>query len=327
MAGDDPSEPTRRRTRSLWWPRAADVKRLRIANSQMKRLRVTGERSDLDRVIALLDIDDLAMARLPNRTRRAWCRSLAGAFDLRGELRHSVEDFDRAIALQRFVINSHRPGTPLAARTVDPSRANLAAFLLHRFSHTGERADLDDAIMLARQVLSVTPRTDKHFALYSNNLAVILTARAADGRVGRTPVDEALRLLRDAGSGTPEQVEGSLAHARFLGNYGAALSVSGNLHRQAGDLPRASIELQEAIRCLETATARADPADPIAKVQIASLANARWRLLAARRAGGERVIDSEVAAVIQALEHATDLDLDPRQANQVREALRDVRAG
>jgi tetratricopeptide (TPR) repeat protein len=120
---------------------------------------------------------------------------LAVALDIRGERTGTLADIDEAISLHRQVLDAARPDYPRQPGF----HSNLATSLRHRFQTSGETADLNAAVEMARVAAASNPHPRR--AMYLSNLASLLNDRYEHlGSV--TDIEEAIKVNREAVAAT-----------------------------------------------------------------------------------------------------------------------------
>ncbi|MFD0201092.1 MULTISPECIES: CHAT domain-containing protein [Saccharothrix] len=123
----------------------------------------------------------------------------------RYELHRDPADLDRAIAVLRTAVAGARGAHPALAEC----RVHLGLALTLRFLHHSEFADIDESIAVLRQGLAEATPGKPHDGLRPQ-LALALMMRAQWSR-NPEALDEAVELLREAGTGFPAGTPGYLA--------------------------------------------------------------------------------------------------------------------
>jgi tetratricopeptide (TPR) repeat protein len=120
---------------------------------------------------------------------------LAIALDICGERTGTLAEIDEAVSLHRQVLDVARSDHPRQPGF----HSNLATSLRHRFQISGETADLDAAVEMARVAAASNPHPQR--AMYLSNLASLLNDRYEHlGSV--TDLEEAIKVNRDAVAAT-----------------------------------------------------------------------------------------------------------------------------
>ena len=108
--------------------------------------------------------------------------------------------------------------------------SNLGVALRRRFDRTGALADLDEAITVGRQAVTLTPTDHPELGMYLSNLGIALQARF-ERRGAQVDLDEAITVGRQAVTLTPTN------HPNlgiYLSNLGRAPAGPVRAHRVSG---------------------------------------------------------------------------------------------
>ncbi|MFG2340890.1 hypothetical protein [Streptomyces yangpuensis] len=112
---------------------------------------------------------------------------------------------------------------------------NLMISLGTRYAWTGDEDDLDEAVLVGEEAISVIPPDDPRWAVHASNLSGLLRIRF-DDRGTRPDLDEAVRLSAAAAEATPEQ---DPARSLRWSNLSNALAARFDLRRHPDDLDAA----------------------------------------------------------------------------------------
>jgi len=148
---------------------------------------------------------------------------------------HVPTHLDERIALGRDLIEA-ATGDPARRSQLPGMLSDLAEALRERFGRTGVRADLEEAIEVARKAVSATPPTDR--SGYARRLSSLGDALRALFELTRDPrdLDEAITFKRRAAEATPTTHP---AYATRLSTLALALRTRFGVTRNRTDLNEA----------------------------------------------------------------------------------------
>ncbi|MFF0429046.1 CHAT domain-containing protein [Streptomyces sp. NPDC004520] len=170
-----------------------------------------------------------------------WFRLASSSGTPSGEISH----LDEGIALAQAVIDSV-PALPAA----HPERCRLLSVvgvaLRNRFLRSGSAADLDEAIVVARQALGTTPPGHESLSLHSANLSEALRMRFKRRR-SATDLTEAILV---AEQGIERGSEDDPERGQVLVHLAGALHERYSVDRNPADLARATSVAWESARAM-----------------------------------------------------------------------------
>ncbi|MGW2269699.1 hypothetical protein [Streptomyces yangpuensis] len=163
-------------------------------HAELDRYHRDGDPTELDRIIDRLR-DVIATAAEPDRSHRRL--ELGQILRMRFEVKGDLDDLNESI---------DRLGAALAGPVDQEIRAGVRSFLalshLDRYGTEQDRADLDEATVLARLACTAATAASPAHGQRLTNLAAVLTARAAADD-DPAALDEAVEHLRQALAVTP----------------------------------------------------------------------------------------------------------------------------
>ncbi|KAJ7933181.1 CHAT domain-containing protein [Mycena leptocephala] len=180
-----------------------------LAIAIQSRFEQRGDPDDIDETL-LLHREALSLRPTPHPERHSSLNNLANAVWIRFQMRGDLVDIDEAIALHREAL-ALRPGPhPERGKSLNnlalaiqsrfergKSLNNLALAIQSRFEQRGDPADIDEAVLLHREALTLQPTPHPERADSLNNLALAMwTQFQQQGDL--VNIDEVITLHRAA---------------------------------------------------------------------------------------------------------------------------------
>ena len=209
-----------------------------LGGALQTRARRTGNTSDLDRAIDVLDqAVTIAPANHPDRP--AYLSNLGGALQTRAWRTGNTSDLDRAVDVLDQAVTiapANHPDRP-------GFLSNLGGALQTRARRTGNTSDLDRAIDVLDQAVTTNPTNHPDRPAYLSNLSNALRDRY--GRTGHTTVlDRAITAIEQAVTTTPTKHPD---RPGYLSNLGGALQTRARRTGNTSDLDRAIDVLDQSV--------------------------------------------------------------------------------
>ncbi|MEU7411924.1 CHAT domain-containing protein [Streptomyces sp. NPDC042638] len=269
-------------------------------HAEIDRYHRDGDPTRLDRIIDRLR-DVITTAAEPDRSHRR--SELGQILRMRFEVKGSLDDLNESI---------HQLGAALAGPVDQEIRASVRSFLalshLDRYGTKEDRADLDEATVLARLACAATAASPAHGQRLTN-LAAVLTVRAA-ANDDPAALDEAIERLRQALAVTPSS---QLDHPVMLIKLAVALRERAGRPGREPDLATAEAILRQVAG--PAATPASGPHALLARVELGELLAERGLRL---RAAADL---AEAVSYCRALAVARTEDVRSRLFGAVRWAM------